>query len=110
MGTWNPLPDGAANALGADVFVVADAADGRPPLGLLRTDVTNVHTRLVLMTRRENMSMIFQRTSCTGARRTIRATMPRLMGAVVFSALIIDFSDGFFDPRVRYTQRCHCPR
>jgi hypothetical protein len=110
MGTWNPLPDGAANALGVDVFVVADAADGTTPRGLLRTDVTNVHTRLVLMTRRENMSMIFQRTSCAGARRTIRATRPRLMGTVVFSALIIDISDGFFDPRVRYTSGCHCPR
>jgi ABC-type dipeptide/oligopeptide/nickel transport system permease component len=55
------------------------------------------------------MSMIFQRTSCRGARRTIRATMPMLMGTVLFSALIIvlmnliiDISYGFVDPCVRY--------
>jgi ABC-type dipeptide/oligopeptide/nickel transport system permease component len=47
--------------------------------------------------------MIFRRTSCGGARRTIRATVPMLTGTIVFSALIIDISYGFFDPRVRYT-------
>ena len=53
--------------------------------------------------------MIFQCTSCRGARRTIRATMPMLMGTALFSALlivlmnlIIDLSYGFVDPRVRY--------
>jgi ABC-type dipeptide/oligopeptide/nickel transport system permease component len=56
------------------------------------------------------MSIIFRRTSCRGARRTIRATVPMLLGTVVFSAqiiglmnLIIDISYGFVDPRVRYT-------
>jgi hypothetical protein len=48
--TWNPLPDGAANARGAEVVMAADAVTGRTPLGLLRTAVTNVHTRPVLMT------------------------------------------------------------
>jgi hypothetical protein len=47
--------------------------------------------------------MIFQRTSCGGARRTIRATVPMLMGTTVFSALLIDISDGGFDPRVCHT-------
>jgi hypothetical protein len=105
--TCDPLPDGAANALGADAFVVADAVAGSTPLGLLRTDVTNVHTRIVLMTRRYDMSMIFRRTSCKGARRTIRATIPMFMGTAVFSALIIvlvnliiDISYGFLDPRM----------
>ena len=51
-GTWNPLPDGAANARGADVFLVADAVAGRTPLGLLRTAVIKVHTKPALMTRR----------------------------------------------------------
>jgi hypothetical protein len=51
-GTWNPLPDGVANTLGAEVFVVADAVAGGTPLGLLRTAVTNVHTKPALMTRR----------------------------------------------------------
>jgi hypothetical protein len=51
-GTYNLLPDGVVNGLGADMFVVADAVAGSTPLGLLRTAVTNVHTRLVLMTRR----------------------------------------------------------
>jgi hypothetical protein len=87
------------------VVVVADAVAGRTSLGLLRTAVTNVHARPVLMTRRLDVSMIFQRTSCRGARRTIRATVPMLtgtVGTVVFSALIIDISYGV-DPRVRYT-------
>ena len=55
------------------------------------------------------MSIIFQQTSCRGARRTIRATMPVLMGTVLSGALIIvlmnliiDISYGFLDPRVRY--------
>jgi hypothetical protein len=91
------------------VFVVADALAGRTPLGLLRTAVTNAHTRPALVTRREDMSIIFRRTSCRGARRTIRASVPMLLGTVVFSAqiiglmnLIIDISDGFVDPRVCY--------
>jgi hypothetical protein len=52
--------------------------------------------------------MIFRRTSCKGACRTIRATVPMLMGTVVVSALIINISDGFFDPRVRYQEGRHC--
>jgi ABC-type dipeptide/oligopeptide/nickel transport system permease component len=53
--------------------------------------------------------MIFRRTSCQAARRTLRATVPMLMSTVLFSALIIvlmrliiDISYGFVDPWVRH--------
>jgi hypothetical protein len=36
--------------------------------------------------------------------------VPMLTGTVAFSALIIDISYGFFDPRVCHTQGRHRPR